>query len=99
MRYLLFHRIRDTTYHSASSEGSRCTACHMPKIMNSVMFKTMTHQIDDIPNAEMAVRYGQESSPNACLICHKNKDMAWLKQELNKWKEHDGRTVAAVGAQ
>ena len=92
-------KLETHTRHATNSEGSRCTACHMPKIMNSVMFKTMTHQIDDIPNAEMTARYGQESSPNACLICHNNKDMVWLKQELNKWKEHDGRAVAASGAQ
>jgi tetratricopeptide (TPR) repeat protein len=77
------------THHAAKSEGSRCTACHMPKIMNSVMFKTMTHQLDEIPNAEMTARYGQENSPNACLICHKDKDVAWLEGELSNWK---GRT-------
>jgi hypothetical protein len=87
------------THHAAKSEGSRCTACHMPKIMNSVMFKTMTHQLDDIPNADMTARYGQENSPNACLICHKDKDIAWLKAELSKWNGREGRTLATSGAQ
>jgi predicted CXXCH cytochrome family protein len=86
------------THHAAQSEGSRCTACHMPKIMTSVMFKTMTHQLDDIPNAEMTARYGQDNSPNACFICHKDKDIAWLKAELSKWKGSEGRTIAASGA-
>jgi tetratricopeptide (TPR) repeat protein len=86
------------THHAAKSEGSRCTACHMPKIMNSVMFKTMTHQLDDIPNAEMTARYGQNFSPNACLICHKDKDIAWLRAELSQWNERGGRTLAAAGA-
>jgi predicted CXXCH cytochrome family protein len=78
-------KLQAHTHHAAQSEGSRCTACHMPKIMNSVMFKTMTHQLDDIPNAEMTARFGQENSPNACLICHKDKDIAWLKTELSHW--------------
>jgi hypothetical protein len=60
----------------------------MPKIMNSVLFRTMTHQIDDIPDAEMTARFGQESSPNACLICHKDKDAAWLRKELTGWNAH-----------
>jgi len=92
-------RLEAHTHHAAKSEGSRCAACHMPKIMNSVMFKTMTHQLDDIPNAEMTARYGQENSPNACLICHKDKDIAWLKAELGKWNGGDGRILATSGAQ
>jgi tetratricopeptide (TPR) repeat protein len=76
------------THHAAKSEGSRCTACHMPKIMTTVMFRTMTHTIDDIPSAEMTALYGQGSSPNACLICHADKDPVWLKRELSRWNVH-----------
>ena len=79
-------KIEAHTHHAAGSEGSRCTACHMPKIMNSVMFKTMTHQLDDIPDAEMTARFGQEHSPNACLVCHRDKDVAWLQTQLGRWK-------------
>jgi hypothetical protein len=67
----------------------------MPKIMSTVMFKTMTHTIDDIPDAEMTARYGQEYSPNACLICHTDKGIPWLRQELSKWNEREGKAVAA----
>jgi len=87
------------THHAARSEGSRCTACHMPKIMNTVMFKTMTHTIDDVPSAEMTARYGQEYSPNACLICHPDKNISWLRQELGNWKQREGKTVAVSTAQ
>jgi hypothetical protein len=87
------------THHPASSAGSRCTACHMPKIMTTVMFKTMTHQLDDIPRAEMTERFGQKDSPNACLICHTDKDIAWLKRELSKWPDHQGDKLASSGAQ
>ena len=80
------------THHAAKSAGSRCTSCHMPKIMNSVMFKTMTHQLDDVPNAEMTARFGQENSPNACLICHKDKDVAWLKTQLSEWYGRSRKT-------
>jgi tetratricopeptide (TPR) repeat protein len=86
------------THHAAKSEGSRCTACHMPKIMITVMFKTMTHTIDDIPRAEMTARYGQEYSPNACLICHPDKSITWLRQELSNWNQREGKAVAISSA-
>jgi predicted CXXCH cytochrome family protein len=70
------------TRHPAASEASRCVSCHMPPIMNSLLFQARTHQIDDVPNAEMTLRFGQEESPNACLLCHTTKDARWLKQQL-----------------
>ncbi len=59
--------------------------CHMPRIMNSLMFKARTHQIDDIPDAQMTERFGQDDSPNACLLCHAEKDAQWAKQRLQAW--------------
>jgi hypothetical protein len=73
------------THHAASSEGSRCTGCHMPKIMNTVLFKTMTHKIDNIPDAEMTARFGPVDSPNACLICHPDESIKWLQDQLSNW--------------
>ena len=70
------------TRHPAGSEASRCVSCHMPRIMNSLLFRAMTHRIDDIPNAEMTLRFRQEESPNACLLCHTDKDGQWLRQQL-----------------
>jgi predicted CXXCH cytochrome family protein len=86
-------KIEAHTRHRASSTGSRCTACHMPPIMNTVLFKAGSHEIDEIPDAEMTARFGQNDSPNACLICHADKDAAWLRLELGKWK--DGGPLAA----
>lgn len=74
------------THHASESEGSRCVSCHMPRIMDSVLFRARTHKIDDIPNADMTQRFGQEESPNACLLCHSEKNAAWVKQELQAWK-------------
>ena len=73
------------THHAARSESSRCVSCHMPRIMNSVLFKARTHQIDDIPNTEMTGRFGPEESPNACLLCHTEKDTRWLELKLKAW--------------
>jgi predicted CXXCH cytochrome family protein len=74
------------THHRIDSEGSRCVSCHMPRIMDALLFKARTHQIDDLPKAEMTLRFGQEESPNACLLCHTEKSTQWLSQQLQTWK-------------
>ena len=73
------------THHPVSSEASRCVSCHMPRIMNSMLFQARSHKIDDIPNAEMVLRFGQHESPNACLLCHSGKDATWVKEQLQAW--------------
>lgn len=74
------------TRHSPASEASRCVSCHMPPIMNSLLFRARTHQIDDIPDPTMTQRFGSEESPNACLLCHQEKNVSWLKTALTAWK-------------
>jgi predicted CXXCH cytochrome family protein len=73
------------THHAAASEASRCVSCHMPRIMNALLFQARSHQIDDIPDAAMAARFGARESPNACLMCHKDRDAAWLSVALATW--------------
>ena len=74
------------SHHAAKSEGSRCVSCHMPRIMDALLFRARYHQIDDIPNAEMTKRFGPEESPNACLLCHTEKNAEWAGQQLSAWK-------------
>ena len=75
------------TRHAGSTEASRCTSCHMPRIMNSLLFKAGTHRIDSIPDTETLERFGPEESPNACLLCHSDQDAEWLKKQLPRWKQ------------
>jgi predicted CXXCH cytochrome family protein len=81
------------TRHPAPSEASRCVSCHMPPIMNSLLFQARTHQIDDVPNSEMALRFGPKESPNACLMCHAAKDALWVKQQLQTRVKTEARTT------
>jgi predicted CXXCH cytochrome family protein len=74
------------SHHPADSEASRCVSCHMPSIMDALLFRARYHQIDDIPNAEMTKRFGQQESPNACLLCHKEKSTQWVEKRLSSWK-------------
>ena len=89
-------RAAQHSHHPAESEGSRCVSCHMPRIMDALVFKARTHQIDDIPNAAMTRRFGQEESPNACLLCHQEKGAEWVQQTMVSWKPASGRTKAAI---
>jgi predicted CXXCH cytochrome family protein len=74
------------SHHAADSEASRCVSCHMPRIMDALLFRARSHEIDDIPSAEMTKRFGQEESPNACLLCHMKKDPDWVEAQLSLWK-------------
>jgi hypothetical protein len=54
----------------------------MPRIMEAVLFQARSHEIDDIPDAEMTERFGNIDSPNACATCHAGRDAAWLRKSL-----------------
>lgn len=79
------HAERYGTKAHTRHENVRCADCHMPKIMNALLFRAGNHQIDDIPNAGATARFGQAESPNACLDCHAGKPLDWLKTELGKF--------------
>lgn len=74
------------THHPAGSEASQCVSCHMPRIVEGMLMRVRSHQIDDIPNAAMTLRFGQQESPNACLLCHSDKSLQWLEAQLRSWK-------------
>ncbi len=65
-----------------NTEASRCVSCHMPRIMEALLFQARSHEIDDIPDAEMTERFGNADSPNACVSCHADRDAAWLRTSL-----------------
>lgn len=70
------------TRHAGGTEASRCVSCHMPRIMDALLFAARSHEIDDVPDAQMTARFGQEESPNACLMCHADRDDLWLRENM-----------------
>lgn len=85
------------THHPADSQGSRCVSCHMPRIMDALLFEARTHRIDDVPDAGMTERFGQEESPNACLLCHIEKSAGWVREQLVAWKQPGTRAEPSHG--
>jgi len=74
------------TRHAPASEASRCVSCHMPRNMEALTFQARSHEIDEIPDAEMTARFGPTDSPNACLNCHRDKDVDWLVKSMAAWR-------------
>jgi hypothetical protein len=59
----------------------------MPPIMNALVFRAASHQIDDIPRADLTARFGVQESPNACLICHTDRTIEWIAPQLDHWRD------------
>ena len=70
------------TRHPPGTEASRCVSCHMPRIVDALLFKARSHQIDEVPDQAMTARFGDADSPNACLSCHRERDAAWLQLQM-----------------
>jgi len=78
-------RIAEHSRHAAGSEASECVSCHMPRIVNALLFKVRSHQIE-IPTADLTERFGQADSPNVCLTCHTEKGVTWAREQLTAWR-------------
>jgi len=70
------------THHAANSAGSQCTACHMPRIEQTIKDNYVAaHTFRFITPQETE----DSGIPNPCTSCHKEKSNSWARQELAKW--------------
>ncbi len=74
----------DHTRHKADSPGSQCIACHMPMTEFARMRRSDHSMLPPTPAATL-----QFESPNACNICHTDKDAAWADGYVRKWHTRD----------
>ena len=72
------------TRHKADGPGNRCVSCHMPMTAFARMNRTDHSMLPPTPAATIA--YG---SPNACNVCHTDKDAAWADRHVREWRERD----------
>ena len=49
------------THHPASSAGARCVACHMPPIMDSLLFRAGSHLVRIVPETSREVGFAAAS--------------------------------------
>ena len=72
------------THHSAGSPGSQCTACHMPKIEQTIADVNVASHTFHFVYPDRTDSLGV---PNACNACHNDKSTAWATQALRHWKD------------
>lgn len=73
-------------HHAPGSAGNRCVSCHMPTTRFAAMGRTDHSMRPPTPAATAAFQ-----SPNACNLCHKekDKDAAWADGWVRKWYPRD----------
>ncbi|MEW6584212.1 MAG: tetratricopeptide repeat protein [Nitrospirota bacterium] len=72
------------THHKPDSEGDKCVACHMPKTEFAKMERSDHSMRPPMPAASIAFK-----SPNACNICHTDKDARWANNIVREWRTRD----------
>ena len=72
------------THHKAGSPASKCISCHMPVTSFARMNRTDHSMLPPTPSATIAYK-----SPNACNLCHTDKDAAWADKYVREWHTRD----------
>jgi tetratricopeptide (TPR) repeat protein len=68
------------SHHARTDHSPQCVDCHMPATSYAGMRRT-DHSLRP-PVPEGTLRYG---SPNACNLCHTEKDAAWAQRQVVRW--------------
>ena len=72
------------THHDPSGAGSRCTGCHMPRIVYGLIGARISHRIE-VPDPARDARFGR---PDACTLCHVDDTRAWaIAARAQLWGE------------
>src|SRR5262245_11940271 len=74
--------ISDHTHHAATSTGSECVNCHMPKIEQTIAdINVRSHTFEFIAPAMM----DEYKVPNPCVMCHTDKTTQWARETMKAW--------------
>jgi tetratricopeptide (TPR) repeat protein len=75
------------TFSEAENEPVPCVGCHMPTTEFARMRRSDHSMLPPTPAATLAFK-----SPNACNICHRDKDAAWSDKYVREWHKRDYQT-------
>lgn len=78
------------TRHAPASEGSRCYNCHMPHTTYGLLKAIRSHEISS-PSIKNQLDSGR---PNACSLCHLDKPLDWVSDNLQSWFKHPSHTLS-----
>jgi tetratricopeptide (TPR) repeat protein len=79
-------KVEDASGHSHHSKGvgSQCISCHMPKTEFARMHRSDHSMLPPTPSTTIVYK-----SPNACNVCHTDKDAAWADKWVRQWRNRD----------
>jgi tetratricopeptide (TPR) repeat protein len=72
------------TKHPAGSAGNKCISCHMPMTEFAFMRRSDHSMLPPAPTMTILLK-----SPNACNLCHKDRDAQWADDWVRKWRQRD----------
>ena len=72
------------TKHPAGSAGNKCISCHMPMTEFAFMRRSDHSMLPPAPTMTILLK-----SPNACNLCHKDRDAQWADNWVRKWRNRD----------
>jgi tetratricopeptide (TPR) repeat protein len=81
------------THHPAESEGSECISCHMPMTAFARMNRSDHSMLPPAPAAT-----SEYKSPNACNLCHSDKNAQWADKCVRQWRPRDYQSPALYRA-
>lgn len=77
------------SHHAKDSKGSQCNSCHMPMTRFTSMNRS-DHSFRP-PTPATTIEF---NSPNACNLCHKDKDAQWADKNVREWHGEHGQDKA-----
>jgi tetratricopeptide (TPR) repeat protein len=72
------------TRHKKEGPAGKCISCHMPMTSFARMNRTDHSMLPPAPALTLAYK-----SPNACNLCHTDKDAAWADRYVREWRTRD----------
>lgn len=82
------------THHPPNSVGNHCVSCHMPTTEFARMRRSDHSMRPPMPAATLAFQ-----SPNACTLCHVDRDAVWADRYVREWRTRDYQApVLRVGS-
>ena len=82
------------TFHKPGTGGSQCVDCHMPEKTFMVVDPRRDHSFKT-PRPDISAITG---SPNACVLCHTDKDNSWAATSLDAWLGKEWRSRPEFGS-
>jgi predicted CXXCH cytochrome family protein len=83
--------VAEHTHHAENSTGSQCTACHMPRIEQTIKDNYVSSHTFRFISPALTQSSG---IPNPCTSCHKDKSNEWALKELRSWESTSPWRVA-----